>query len=246
VHIGNWHACLAYPTVLQCRCRGAGTCTIIELDAICVEQGIAVVPSCHTLTGRALNVPDLLHGQAKRAWQDAMLPHSTASHLPSDRSVRTVNMALRDLPCWVLPNFWCEWLAQLHQLPRLRTRIGRFLSTMSSRSLMDCCTCRRCALEDALTRRYKPSKLEDATRMTAVFAPPEQVHPCVVNFNADGTLWACVNSDCLLTSLSQQKASPEKSQQAMQEIWDVLPDIPDSVFSKSVVQVVHVCQVRCH
>lgn len=54
--------------------------------------------------------------------------------------------------------------------------------------------CRLCALDNAFSTRV-PCQLIPATA-----APNEEQHCCTVNFNADGTLWACVPASCLLTA----------------------------------------------
>jgi hypothetical protein len=78
----------------------------IELEAHCMQRGVAIVPTFHMVSGRPLCVSDLLHGQVKRIWHEAMA-EAPPQGVPVERSVLSkVNMATREVPCWLLPNFW--------------------------------------------------------------------------------------------------------------------------------------------
>jgi hypothetical protein len=89
----------------------------------------------------------------------------------------------------------------------------------------------------------EPSELGDADMMKAAFASRGHTHACVVNFNADGTLWACVPSDCVLTSVSQRTASPEEVDDLINDMQQAMSDGVSSLFQKSMVSIVKAHQV---
>ena len=63
--------------------------------------------------------------------------------------------------------------------------------------------CRRCVLDNVFSNAV-PCQLAPS-----IAAPGAEQHCCTVNFNADGTLWACVPAACLLTGCTTTNCSPD-------------------------------------
>lgn len=113
------------------------------------------------------------------------------------------------------------------------TKENRTQGIVVSRShlVMDTCNrirpdCRRCALDNAFSTRV-PCQLEGSS------APVDsQQHCCTVNFNADGSLWACVPASCLLTGCTTAACSLETEDEICKDLAQQLESMAAWISSK--------------
>lgn len=77
--------------------------------------------------------------------------------------------------------------------------------------------CRHCAMDSAISHKEPCDPCKDCAAQ--VTSPTKALtHNCTVNFNADGSLWACVPARCLLAGGRDQALPPSRVTGVMQEL----------------------------
>ena len=177
--------------------------------------------------GTPLSVSAMLSGKLKQdflalfaADQQSALwqgPWDALSH--AQRScVRKVNMSAAGWHCRLLPALTCAALRVIKQsLDTKCARAHAIPAAMTSRQHSDKARpCSHCALDEAIAK-CAPDAPESAAAGSSTTAATSR--GCAVNFNADGTLWACVPPARLLITCAVTDACARDLLQMVHHEW---------------------------